>query len=69
MEMAVGGDRLLNRQAGRRRQAFVLFALVMIAVGIAMLRPRAAEGDPSGGVDLDRWLEMESHQLVADNGH
>jgi uncharacterized membrane protein YfcA len=32
----VAGDRLL-----------FLFALAMIAVGIAMLRPRAAEGDPS----------------------
>jgi uncharacterized membrane protein YfcA len=32
----VSGDRLL-----------FLFALAMVAVGIAMLRPRAAEGDPS----------------------
>ena len=54
----VAGDRLL-----------FLFALAMIAVGIAMLGPRAAEGDPSGIVDLDRRLEMESHQLVVDNGH
>ena len=32
----VAGDKLL-----------FLFALAMIAVGIAMLRPRATEGDPS----------------------
>jgi uncharacterized membrane protein YfcA len=32
----IAGDKLL-----------FLFALAMIAVGIAMLRPRAAEGDPS----------------------
>jgi uncharacterized membrane protein YfcA len=28
------------------RQLLVLFALIMIAVGVAMLRPRAAAGDP-----------------------
>ena len=42
---AVAGDRLL-----------VLFALVMVAVGIAMLRGRADEGDP--GVHINRPIAV-----------
>jgi uncharacterized membrane protein YfcA len=39
----VAGDKLL-----------FLFALAMIVVGVAMLRPRAAEGDPSVSIPGDR---------------
>ena len=38
------GDRVVARQARRRPKLLFLFALAMIAVGVAMLRPRAADG-------------------------
>ena len=62
VEMAMRGDRLVNREAVAGDGLLFLFALAMIAVGIAMRHLCAAEGDPSGVVDLDRRLEMESDQ-------